>query len=79
MMQRHARISCENLPVPLRLEKSIIRTATNDNFDNRLVGRLLVRLIGYKLYFIDKKHYSTFCPMFFKQTWQLNAMKTYSA
>ncbi len=46
MMQRHARISCENLPVPLRLEKNIIRTATNDNFDNRLVGRLLVRLIG---------------------------------
>ncbi len=41
------------------------RAATNDYFDNRLVGRLFFRLIN----FIDKKkHYSIFCSMSFKHT-----------
>ncbi len=55
------------------------RAATNDYFDNRLVGRLFFRLIGLNtiIYFIDKKHtipHSAKCP-----SNNLNAMKTYSA
>ncbi len=57
------------------------RAVTNDYFDNWLVGQLFFRLIGLKknilcFYFIDKKHYSTFFPMSFKQTCQLNDIHT---
>ncbi len=50
------------------------RAATNDYFDNRLVGRLFfsINLIKYN-YFIDKKHtipHSAQCP-----SNKLNAMK----
>ncbi len=49
---------------------------TDYYFDNRLVGRLFFRLIGLKhfffFFFYKKTHYSTFCPMSFKQTCQLN-------
>ncbi len=55
------------------------RAATNDYFDNRLVGRLLFRLIGLNqiMLFIDKIHtipHSAQCP-----SNTPNAMKTYSA
>ncbi len=55
------------------------RAATNDYFDNRLVGRLLFRLIGLNqiMLFIDKIHtipHSAQCPSNTR-----NAMKTYSA
>ncbi len=56
-----------------------IRAATNDYFDNRLVGRLLFRLIGLNkiILFIDKIHtipHSAQCPSNTR-----NAMKTYRA
>ncbi len=55
------------------------RAATNDYFDNRLVGRLLFRLIGLNkiMLFIDKIHtipHSAQCPSNTQ-----NAMKRYSA
>ncbi len=46
------------------------RAATNDYFDNRLVGWLFFRLIGLNksvLFYWHKTHYSTFCSMSFKQ------------
>ncbi len=57
----------------------MIRAATNDYFDNRLVGRLLFRLIGLNkiMLFIDKIHtipHSAQCPSNTR-----NAMKTYRA
>ncbi len=65
-------------PTDLNLYRSLVsRDATNDYFGNRLVGRLLFRLIRLTIYFIDKKHtvpHSAQCP-----SNKLNDIKTYRA
>ncbi len=53
------------------LQDYTFRAATNDYFDNRLVGRLFFRLIRLNtitFFYWQKTHYSTFCSMSFKQT-----------
>ncbi len=52
----------------------ICRAATNDYFDNQLIGWLFFRLIGLNtiILYIDKKHTIHYLN-------KLNAMKTYSA
>ncbi len=55
------------------------RAATNDYCDNRLVDRLFFRLIGLNIiffFFWQNTHYSTFCPMSFKQMCKLNDTHT---